>query len=49
MTRVGGRLVAPAGAPLPEGVRELARDDAVWVGEREALPSAPVTLHVRRG
>jgi hypothetical protein len=30
-------------------VRELARDDAVWVAERLALPSAPVTLHVRRG
>ena len=49
VTRVGGRLVAPAGARLPEGVRELARDDAVWVGERQTMPSAPVTLHVRRG
>ncbi len=49
VTRVGGRLVAPAGARLPDGVRELARDDVVWVGERQALPSAPVTLHVRRG
>jgi uncharacterized protein YbaR (Trm112 family) len=49
VTRGGGRLVAPAGTPLPEGVRELARDDVVWVGERQAMPSAPVTLHVRRG
>jgi hypothetical protein len=49
VTRIGGRLVAPADAPIPEGVRELARDDVVWVGERQALPSAPVTLHVRRG
>jgi uncharacterized protein YbaR (Trm112 family) len=49
VTRVGGRLVAPAGARVREGVRELARDDVVWVGERQALPSAPVTLHVRRG
>jgi uncharacterized protein YbaR (Trm112 family) len=49
VTRVGGRLVAPAGARLPEGVRELARDDVVWVGERQTMPSAPVTLHVRRG
>lgn len=49
VTRVGGRLVAPAGASIPEGVLELARDDVVWVGERQALSSAPVTLHVRRG
>lgn len=31
----GGRLVAPAGAPLPPGVRELARDTEHWVAERE--------------
>jgi uncharacterized protein YbaR (Trm112 family) len=49
VTRVGGRMVAPAVSLVPEGVRELVRDDAVWVGERLALPSAPVTLHVRRG
>jgi uncharacterized protein YbaR (Trm112 family) len=49
ITRVGGRLVAPAESRVPEGVRELVRDDVVWVGERLALPSAPVTLHVRRG
>jgi uncharacterized protein YbaR (Trm112 family) len=49
VTRVGGRLVAPAGARLPEGVRELARDNVVWVGERQTMQSAPVTLHVRRG
>jgi uncharacterized protein YbaR (Trm112 family) len=49
VTRVGGRLVAPADSRLPDGVRELARDDVVWVGERMPLPSAPVTLHVRRG
>jgi uncharacterized protein YbaR (Trm112 family) len=48
-TRVKGRLVAPAAVPLPAGVRELARDDAVWVGERETLDSPMVTLHVRRG
>jgi hypothetical protein len=48
-TRAGGRLVAPADAALPAGVRELARDARVWVAEREAAPSAPVTLHVRRG
>jgi uncharacterized protein YbaR (Trm112 family) len=49
VTRVGGRIVAPAAAPVPAGVRELVRDDSLWVGERLALPSAPVTLHVRRG
>ena len=49
VTRVGGRIVAPAESPVPDAVRELARDGTVWVGERLALPSAPVTLHVRRG
>ncbi|MDB4884391.1 MAG: hypothetical protein JWL95_3157 [Gemmatimonadetes bacterium] len=49
VTRVGGRLVAPVRAPLPDGVRELARDGDVWVAERESRPSALVTLHVRRG
>ena len=49
VTRVGGRIVAPADSPVPHDVRELARDAAVWVGERLPLPSAPVTLHVRRG
>jgi uncharacterized protein YbaR (Trm112 family) len=48
-TRVGGRVVAPAQAPLPDGVRELARDERVWVGARETMPSAPIALHVRRG
>jgi len=32
--RAGGRLVAPAGAPLPAGVRELARDARHWVAEK---------------
>lgn len=49
VTRVGGRIVAPAASPVPDAVRELARDGVVWVGERLPLPSAPVTLHVRRG
>jgi uncharacterized protein YbaR (Trm112 family) len=49
VTRTGGRLVAPAASHVPEGVRELARDESVWVGERLARPSPPVTLHVRRG
>jgi uncharacterized protein YbaR (Trm112 family) len=47
-TRVRGRLVLPADSPLPAGVRELARDAAVIVAEREAAASPPLTLHVRR-
>jgi len=47
--RAGGRVVAPAHAVVPDGVRELVRDGHVWVGEREAAPSGLVRLHVRRG
>lgn len=32
--RDGGRLVAPAAAAVPLGVRELARDDRHWVAEK---------------
>jgi hypothetical protein len=39
--RAGARLVAPAAAPLPAGVRELARDERHWVVEKSA---ALVTL-----
>ncbi len=46
--RAGGRLVAPAHAPVPEGVRELARDARHWVGERDAVPSAVVPLRRAR-
>jgi hypothetical protein len=35
----GGRLVAPADAIVPYGIRVLARDDEQWVGEREAVPA----------
>jgi uncharacterized protein YbaR (Trm112 family) len=48
-TRAKGRVLAPTSVALPDGVRELARDDALWVGEREAVASPIVTLHVRRG
>jgi hypothetical protein len=48
-TRARGRIVAPTSVALPDGVRELARDDALWIGEREAVASPIVTLHVRRG
>jgi len=47
-TRAAGRMVAPARAPVPAGVRELVRDDTVWVGEREAPPAPLLRLHVRR-
>lgn len=47
-TRAGGRAVAHSSLPLPAGLRELARDPALWVAEREAPPSPLVTLHVRR-
>jgi uncharacterized protein YbaR (Trm112 family) len=49
VTRPAGRLVGPAQATVPDGVRELVRDERVWVGEREAPPSEFVRLHVRRG
>lgn len=39
-----GRLVAPASAPVPDGVAEIARDDHVWVAERNAAPPKLVTL-----
>lgn len=42
--RAGGRLLAPVSLPVPVGVRELARDDAWWVAEREAGPSGVVTI-----
>ena len=46
--RSRGRLVAPAGAPLPDGVVELARDAEDWVAERAAVASAPVPLRSTR-
>ena len=48
-TRARGRLVGPASIRVPAAVRELPRDEQVWVGEREAAASPLVTLHVRRG
>jgi uncharacterized protein YbaR (Trm112 family) len=47
-TRAKGRVVAPVSVPVPEDVTELARDETMWVGERSALESALITLHVRR-
>jgi uncharacterized protein YbaR (Trm112 family) len=48
-TRPMGRVVAATSVPLPGGVTELARDEAMWVGERQAIASPLVSLHVRRG
>lgn len=47
-TRQKGRVLAPVSVALPGGVRELVRDEVVWVGERESVSSPLVTLHVRR-
>ena len=43
-----GRIVAPAGLPVPAGVTELARDDRHWVAERSAAPSSFVPLRLAR-
>lgn len=48
LLRRGGRLLAPAGAPVPPGVRELVRDAAWWVGERDAAPAGVVSIASRR-
>lgn len=45
--RIGGRVVAPAALPQPEGVVPLARDDREWVAERPASASPPVPLERR--
>lgn len=45
--RPGARLVAPVSAAVPAGVRELVRDDRVWVAEKENQPTAPIPL-IRR-
>jgi hypothetical protein len=33
--RTGGRVLGPATTSVPDGVREIARDGSVWVGEKE--------------
>jgi uncharacterized protein YbaR (Trm112 family) len=42
--QANARLVARIERELPAGVRELVRDQRVWVGEREAATSPPVQL-----
>jgi hypothetical protein len=46
--RPRGRLVAPADAPLPGGVAELARDAEHWVAERDAAVVSDVVTLRRR-
>lgn len=41
--RTGGRLVGPSNLRLPSSVKELARDDRWWVGEKENA-TAPIAL-----
>ncbi|MEP7001586.1 MAG: Trm112 family protein [bacterium] len=48
-TRQRGRVLGPVALALPDGVKELARDASVWVGERQSVSSPLITLHVRRG
>lgn len=43
--RPGGRVVAPVSVALPAGLRELTRDDTVWIAEREGVSSPLVSLH----
>ena len=42
--RVGGRILGPATLPVPDGVKELVRDDEVWVGEKIAASGATPRL-----
>ena len=42
--RAGGRLVAPAGVEVPDGLTELARDEAHWVGVARGAHSGVVQL-----
>ncbi|HEU4629108.1 MAG TPA: hypothetical protein VFS08_05160 [Gemmatimonadaceae bacterium] len=46
--RPGGRLVAPVATALPDGVRELARDERQWVAERVAVAAATAPVPLTR-
>jgi uncharacterized protein YbaR (Trm112 family) len=48
VVRRGGRIVAPASAPVPEGCRELARDDREWVADVVAEATTSF-VSLRRG
>ena len=43
-----GRLVAPAGTAVPDGVSVLARDERQWVATRDAGASTSGTVRLRR-
>ena len=47
LLRPNARLVAPSPATVPAGMRELVRDEQVWVAEKEAVASAPVSIRRR--
>lgn len=42
--RAGGRVVGPASVAMPAGLREIARDETLWIGEREGRASPLITL-----
>jgi hypothetical protein len=44
----GGRILAPARIPLPNGVNELARDDRHWLAERTAAPRSSGMVSIGR-
>ena len=48
VVRSGGRVIAPVYAPVPDGCRELARDNDEWVAEVEVSASAPVVIQMGR-
>ncbi len=48
VVRRGGRVLAPAHAPVPPGCTELARDECEWVAEVTAAVSAPIALRSAR-
>ena len=47
LVRPGGRVIGPASLAVPEGTHELARDEEIWVAQRESAASRPVPL-IRR-
>lgn len=45
----GGRVIGDAPLPVPEGIREIARDERTWVGEKTAAPDpAPRLVTLKR-
>lgn len=46
--RPGGRVLGPATLPVPSGVKEIIRDDVMWVGEKEMGSRAPRLVSLSR-